>query len=121
LFFLKLLHGEDIIEEPFENDSVAVDGYVNLVLVRDLFKAFIKILHVFHQQTTGKSEVSFVILAVVDNVDHYRVLEVGTLDVLQQTAHLASPCGIFAGGRSVGKGVWLASAGKWWCVVRGTH
>ena len=33
LLLLVLLHGEDVVEEPLEDDSVAVDGDVDLVVV----------------------------------------------------------------------------------------
>lgn len=33
LLLLVLLHGEDVVEEPLEDDGVTVDGDVDLVLV----------------------------------------------------------------------------------------
>ena len=54
---------------------------VNLILVRYLFQALIKILHVFYQERPRKSEVSLLIFTVVNYVNHYRVFKVSALNV----------------------------------------
>ena len=79
LFLLVFFHGEDIVEKPLENDSVTVDWDVNLVVIWDLFQAAIEILHIFYQQTPRKCEIPFLVLTVVDNVDHDGVFELEVL------------------------------------------
>ena len=75
LFLLILFHGENVVEKPFEDDSIAVNRDIDFVVIRNLFQAPIEILHIFYQQTSGKSEVPLFVLTVIDNVNHDGVLE----------------------------------------------
>lgn len=51
LLLLVLLHGEDVIKQPLEDDGVAVDGDIDLVLIRYFLEALVKVFHVFDEQT----------------------------------------------------------------------
>ena len=82
-----------------------MDGDIDLILVANLFEALVEVFHVLDQQSTGEVEVSLLVFAVVNDVDHYRVLEVGPLDVVKQI-----------GRRSRGRGGATSSG----VVVRGT-
>lgn len=50
MLFLILFHAHDVVEEPFKDDGVAVDGDVDLVLVRDLLEALVEVFHVLYEQ-----------------------------------------------------------------------
>lgn len=39
-----------------------MDGYVDLVLVRDLFETFVKILHILDQKRSRKCEITLLVL-----------------------------------------------------------
>lgn len=61
-----------------------MDRDVDLVLVRDLFEALVEVLHVLDEERSTEVEVALLIFAIVNNVDHNAVLEVGALYVRQQ-------------------------------------
>ena len=94
LLLFEFFHWEDVVQKPFEYDGVTMNGDINLILIWDLLQALVKVLHVLNQQTPAKCEVSFFIFAVIDDVNHYAVLEVGSLNVLQQTWNLPGCTGI---------------------------
>ena len=81
LLLLVLLHGEDVVEEPLEDDSVAVDGDVDLVVVRDFLQAPVEVFHILDQEAAGEGEVTLLVLAVIDHVDHDTVLEFEVLSL----------------------------------------
>jgi len=71
-----------------------VDRDVNLILVTDLLEALVEVLHVFDQQSPGEVEVPLLVLAIVNDVDHDGILEVGPLDVAEQVlGRTTSGCG----------------------------
>lgn len=49
LFLLELLHGENVVEQPLENNRVTVDRNIDLILVRDFLKTLVEILHIFNK------------------------------------------------------------------------
>jgi hypothetical protein len=61
-----------------------MNTYIDFVIVRDLLQTLVEVLHVLDQQTPGKVEVSLVIFGVINDVDHYIVFEVRTLDCVNQ-------------------------------------
>lgn len=79
LLFLILLHSKYVIQQPLEDLSVAVNTNVNLVLIADLLKTLFEVLHVFYKQSARKSEVALVLFTVVNHMNHYRVLELGSI------------------------------------------
>jgi hypothetical protein len=49
LLFFELFHRKDVVEQPFEDDSIAVDRNINFILVTDLFETFVEVFHVLDQ------------------------------------------------------------------------
>jgi hypothetical protein len=83
LLLFVFFHGEYVVEQPFKNDCVAVDTDVNLVVVTYFFKTPVEVLHVLNKETPAKSKVSLFLLAVVDNMNHDAVFEIGSLKKLK--------------------------------------
>lgn len=83
LLLFVFFHGEDVIEEPFENLSVAVNADVDLIVVANLFKAPVEVLHVFDEERAGEREIALLFLTVVDHVYHDAVFEVRSLEQLE--------------------------------------
>jgi len=81
LLLFVLLHGQNVLQEPLKNNSIAVNGYVYFILVRYLLQALVEVFHVLNQEGARESEVSFFVLAVVNHVNHYRVSKVLVGDV----------------------------------------
>lgn len=46
VLLLILLHREDVVEQPFEDNCIAVDRDVDFVVVRDLLQTSVEVLHV---------------------------------------------------------------------------
>ena len=50
LLVLKLLHGQDVVEQPLEDDSIAVDGDIDYIYVGDLLEALSEVPHILFQK-----------------------------------------------------------------------
>ena len=66
---------KNVVEQPLKDGGIAMDGDVNLIVVRDLLETFVKVLHVLDEERAREGEVSLLVLAVVNHMDHYFVLE----------------------------------------------
>lgn len=88
LLLFVLLHREDVVEQPLKNDCVAVNADVYLILVRYLLQAFVEVFHVLYEERPREGEVALLVLAVIDHMNHYRVLEIRSFDIGEQVRGL---------------------------------
>jgi hypothetical protein len=73
---MKFFLSEDIVKKPFENASITVDRDVYLIILRYLFEAFVKVLHVLHQKRSRECEIFLLVLAVIYDMNHDLILEI---------------------------------------------
>jgi hypothetical protein len=73
---MKFFLSEDIVQKPFKNTSITVDRDVNLIILRYLFEAFVKVLHVLHQKRSRECEIFLLVLAVIYDMNHDLILEI---------------------------------------------
>lgn len=52
LLFFVLLHGKNVVEEPLEDHRITVNRDINLIIVRDLLQASVKVFHVLDEETS---------------------------------------------------------------------
>jgi hypothetical protein len=79
-----LLHGEDVTQKPLENVGVTMNTNIDFVVVGDFLQALVEVLHVFHEQASGEVEVALIVFGVINDVDHDVVLEVRSLNRVNQ-------------------------------------
>lgn len=94
---------------------------VNFILIWDFLEAFIKVFHIFNQETSWKSEISFFIFAIINHMNHYAISKVCSLDILKQTAHLARGIWVFVSVILVSDIIALRLAVDWSNVIVYRH
>lgn len=63
-----------------------MNGDVNLIIFRYLFKALFKILHIFHKQWSWKCKIFLLIFTVVYDMNHYFVFEIYLTKILKESS-----------------------------------
>ena len=71
-----LFNGKNVTEQPFKNLSVAVDRDINFLVVRNLFKAPVEVLHVADKEAPGERKVTLFVFRVVNDMNHNGVFEI---------------------------------------------
>ena len=81
LLFFILFHGKDVVQEPLEDDGIAVNGDVDLVVVRYFLETSVEVFHIFDQKAARESKVALLVFAVVNNVDHNTIFKLEVLSL----------------------------------------
>jgi hypothetical protein len=50
---------------------------IYFIIIRNLFEAFFKIFHIFDQQRPRKCKIFFLILTIINNMNHYFIIKIG--------------------------------------------
>lgn len=86
VLLLVVLFRQDVLQQPFKNSGITVNRNIYFITIRYLIETSFKIFHVLNQQTSTEGEIPLLFFGIINDMDHYWVFEIRSLNGLSHGA-----------------------------------